>query len=55
MIDFRPTESPLGIPVVATFQVRDRVYVVDADGMLYQIMTGNDNPEYWSWTVVQYL
>jgi len=55
MMDFRPTETPLGDPVVTTFEVCGRVYVVDIDGILFRIMTDGDDPDMWCWQVYHHL
>jgi hypothetical protein len=55
MIDFRPTETPLHVPVSAIFEVRGRVYVVDVDGALFNLLTEDDNPEMWCWEEVYQL
>ena len=53
--DFRPTETPMRVPVVTTFEVRGHVYVVDIDGLLFQLQTEGDDPDLWCWQVVQNL
>lgn len=55
MIDLRPTETPLGVPVVYTFEIQDRAYALDLYGLLYRILTHDDDPEYWGWIEVRYL
>ena len=55
MITFEPTETPLGVPVLTSFIVRDRAYIVDINGMLLCIHIDGDDPELWYWHVVQEL
>lgn len=50
--DFRPTETPFGIPVLTTFTIKDRVYVVDTDGLVFQLQIEGDDPELWTWQLV---
>lgn len=52
MIDFSPTETPMGDPVLLTFEVRDRAYVVDIYGNLFYLYTSDPLPENWLWTSV---
>ena len=52
MMDFRPTETPEGLPVLTTFTLRDEAYVVDYYGTLYCIVAHTDDPENWYWTEV---
>jgi len=40
VIDFCPAETPLQVPVLTSFQLRDQVYVVDVEGLLLNIQTG---------------
>ena len=52
MINFAPLETPLGVPVRTWFYVRGHVYVVDMDGILFQLDTQGDNPDLWCWREV---
>ena len=45
----------MNTPVLTTFSVRDRVYVVDTDGRLFQLETAGDDPDMWNWQLVQVL
>lgn len=49
---FQPTETPDGIPVNHTFEIRNGAYVVDVYGTVYRILTHADDPENWVWTEV---
>lgn len=51
-LNFRPTETPMRVPVNVTFEVRGRVYVVDTEGTLFQLMTEGDDPDLWCWQLV---
>lgn len=55
IFDFCPIETPLGVPVLISFQVRDNVYVVDIEGTLFSLQTEGDDPDLWAWQVVQQL
>jgi len=55
MFNFEPTETPLGYPVVAVFDVRDKVYVCDVYGTLYVLDTAGDSPSMWCWIEVMNL
>lgn len=55
MFDFRPTETPLGIPVVTVFDVRDKVYICDIYGVLYVLDVEGDDPDMWRWIEVIHL
>lgn len=52
---FCPTETPLQIPVMTSFILRDRAYVVDVLGSLFQIQVEGDDPDLWCWHLVQEL
>ena len=54
-MDFRPTETPMGVPVCNVFEMKGRVYVVDVHGTLFQLDTLGDDPELWRGLVVCYL
>jgi Tfp pilus tip-associated adhesin PilY1 len=54
-INFSPTETPLGVPTLTDFQVRDRVYVVDMNGNLFRLDTASDDPDMWNWQFMQEL
>lgn len=45
----------MGVPTLASFQVRDRVYVVDVMGTMFALMTEGDDPDMWCWQIVQEL
>ena len=51
-MDFRPTETPMGVPVCSIFELKGRVFVVDVDGTLFQLDTIGDDPDLWRWLVV---
>jgi hypothetical protein len=53
MIDFTPSETPLQVPVQTSFEVRGKGYVVDADGLLFFIDVRSDDPDDWTWQLVQ--
>lgn len=55
MMDFKPTETPLGIPVCTTFEVCGHVFVVDVYGTLFQVRTEGEDPDLWCWIIVQQL
>ena len=48
-MNFTPDFTPLGVPVLTCFWVRGRAFVVDIDGVLYQINSDDPDPEMWSW------
>jgi len=50
--DFKPTETPMGVPVLTTFEVHGRVYVVDIEGLMFCLLTDGDEPEEWAWQAV---
>ena len=48
--------TPLDVPVLTSFELRGHVYVVDMDGVLFQIRPDpQDDPDLWCWQVVQEL
>ena len=49
-MEFNPTETPMGDPVLLTFEVMDRAYVVDIYGNLFYLYTSDPLPENWLWT-----
>jgi hypothetical protein len=51
-IDFEPAFTPLGVPVLTSFLSRQFMYVVDMEGMLFQIDTEADDPDLWCWREV---
>jgi hypothetical protein len=53
--EFKPEVTPTGIPVLTAFLVRDRPYVVDVYGTLYQLQVTGDDPELWLWREFQRL
>lgn len=52
IFDFENKTTPLGVPVNATFFVRDKLYVVDRLGTLFYVNTEADDPDLWYWEVV---
>lgn len=52
MFNFRPTKTPLGVPLLTSFELFGACYAVDMLGVVYRILTHDDDPEYWVWTEV---
>jgi hypothetical protein len=55
MIDFCPEYTPLQTPVLTSFWLRNRIYVVDMEGVLFQIDVEGDDPDLWCWREVMQL
>lgn len=59
MIDFRKLfenkRTPLDVPVLTTFFVRDKLFVVDVEGTLFFVDVDSDDVDQWYWQVVQEL
>ena len=51
-INFEPTFTPLGVPVLTSFLLRQFMYVVDMEGTLFQLDTENEDPDLWCWRKV---
>lgn len=49
IVDFEPAFTPLDVPVLTSFWLRQFMYVVDMEGMLFQIDTEADDPDLWCW------
>jgi hypothetical protein len=49
MIDFCPKFTPLDTTVLTSFYLRGYMYVVDMEGVLFQIDVDGDAPELWYW------
>jgi hypothetical protein len=52
MIDFCPEYTPLQTPVLTNFWLRGFAYVVDMDGMMFQIDADGDDTDLWCWREV---
>lgn len=54
-IDFCPENTPLDVPVLTSFYVNGRMYVVDVMGTLFCLHTEGDDPDFWCWYIVHEL
>lgn len=52
MFNFEPEFTPLGTSVLTSFQIRDKMYVVDMYGQLFQLLIEGDDPDMWCWIEV---